>query len=65
MPLPQTEIPARLQALLAECGIPMTDQRGTVHFAPLMKLPRSRTQALLSLSVLFHSCSGLPVIGWR
>jgi hypothetical protein len=37
MPLPQTEIPARLQALLAECGIPMTDQRGTVHFAPLMK----------------------------
>jgi hypothetical protein len=30
MPLPQTEIPGRLQALLAERGIRMTDQRGAI-----------------------------------
>jgi Fe2+ or Zn2+ uptake regulation protein len=28
MPLPQTEIPGRLQAQLAERGIRMTDQKG-------------------------------------
>ncbi|HZR66138.1 MAG TPA: Fur family transcriptional regulator [Terriglobales bacterium] len=30
MPLPQTEIPGRLQALLAERGIRMTDQRRAI-----------------------------------